>query len=91
MDLRMLIPVMGILLVMIPVAGLTLTLLVRFALKPLVESLAQAIRDSGMSRGAVLGREDMLQLTEQVQALTEEVERLREIGEFDKKLVTGAD
>lgn len=91
MDLRMLIPIMGIGLVMIPVAGLTLTLVVRFALKPLVESLADAIRDAGVIPKRVGGRDEMLQLTEQVQALTDEVERLREIGEFDKKLVSGAD
>jgi len=91
MDLRLLIPIMGIGLVMIPVAGLTLTLVVRFALKPLVESLADAIRDAGVMPTRIGGREEVLQLTEQVQALTDEVERLREIGEFNKKLVSGAD
>ena len=43
----MLIPIFGIFLVMIPVAGLTLTLTLRFAGKPFVETLAQALRESG--------------------------------------------
>lgn len=91
MDLRMLIPIFGIMLVMIPVAGLTLTLTVRFALRPLVDSLAAAIRDSGIGRDTLQERDGMLLLTERVEELTDEVARLRELGEFDRKLVEKAD
>ena len=51
---EVLIPIMGILLVMIPVAGLTLILTMRFALKPFVETLSRALRESGFSSGSEL-------------------------------------
>ncbi|HIF07781.1 MAG TPA: hypothetical protein EYQ64_12760 [Gemmatimonadetes bacterium] len=85
MDLRMLIPIFGILLVMIPVAGLTLAMTLRFAVKPFVETLAQVLRESGS-----LGGDNHLQieaLSEQVESLNAEVRRLGETQRFDQALV----
>ncbi len=86
MDLEMLIPIFGIFLVMIPVAGLTLTLTLRFAGKPFVETLAEALRESGS-----LGGGNDLQidaLSEHVESLTAEVQRLGEAQRFDRELLT---
>lgn len=80
------IPIMGILLVMIPVAGLTLILTARFALKPLAETLAKALRESGFAGGGA-AQAQIEELSEQVQLLTDEVGRLRQTQEFDKKLL----
>jgi hypothetical protein len=86
MDLRLLIPIMGILLVMIPVAGITLTLTIRYALTPLVEKLAKALRESGIE-----GRSEtdlrVADLEEQIQVLVGEVRRLNEGQAFDRKLL----
>jgi hypothetical protein len=87
-DLRMLIPLMGILLVMIPVAGITLTLTIRYALTPLVEKLAKALRESGMGGSSETDLR-VADLEEQVQALVSEVRRLNEGQAFDRKLLEG--
>lgn len=85
---EVLIPIFGILLVLVPVTGLTLILTARFALKPMTETIAKALRESGIGAGA--GGVDRLQdLTEQVQLLTDEVARLRETQEFDRTLIGG--
>ena len=86
MDLEMLIPIFGILLVMIPVAGVTLTLTLRLAGKPFVETLAQALRESGSLGG---GSDPQIEaLCEQVESLTAEVQRLGEAQQFDRELLT---
>ena len=87
MDLRMLIPIMGILLVMIPVAGLTLAFTLRFAIKPFVETLARALRDSksGESGWELAGRVD--ELTGLVESLQTELVALKEAQSFDRKLL----
>ena len=86
MDLYMLIPIFGILLVMIPVAGLTLTLTLRFAIKPFVEALARALRQSGrLGDGS---NPQIERLSEQVESLTAEVQRLAEAQRFDQELLT---
>lgn len=86
MDLRMLIPIMGILLVMIPVAGITMTLTIRFALTPLVETLAKALRESGMGGSSETDLR-VADLEEQIQVLVSEVRRLNEGQAFDRKLL----
>ncbi len=86
MDLYMLIPIFGILLVMIPVAGLTLTLTLRFAIKPFVEALARALRESGRLGGG--SNPQIEALSEQVESLMAEVQRLGEAQRFDKELLT---
>ncbi len=84
MDLRMLIPIFGILLVMIPVAGLTFGLTLRLAVKPFVETLAKALRDSGHSADP----SHLLQLREEIESLTREVRELRAAQDFDRKLIS---
>ena len=84
---EVLIPIMGILLVMIPVAGLTLILTMRFALKPFVETLSRALRESGFSSAS--GSELRLHiedLSQQVQELSGQIARLQQAQDFDRQL-----
>jgi hypothetical protein len=78
---------MGSLMILIPVAGLT----ARFALKPIVESLAR-LRESSQGGAAVQMLERRMALLEQeVQSVTgfrEEVARLVEELEFQRKLAS---
>jgi len=70
----------------IPITGLMFILTTRYALKPLVETLARALRESG--HGSSPETLVHLQgLTEQVESLASEVQRLREAQEFDRKLL----
>ncbi len=70
----------------IPIASLMLILTTKFAFRPLVETLAKALRESG--QGVQYPPQQLEELTEQVLALTEEVKRMREVQEFDKKLLS---
>jgi hypothetical protein len=78
---------LGILTVLIPIAGLT----ARFALKPIVEAIA---RMKEMQAGAT-GRElNVLEqrvalLEQQYQALDSNVERISELKDFDRQLTAG--
>lgn len=83
--LEFLIPIFGILLVLIPVTGLTLVFTSRLALKPLVETLARAMRESGFTPSPE-ARLEIQELSTRIEALTAEVERLREMQDFDRKL-----
>jgi hypothetical protein len=88
MGIEVLIPLFGIFSVLlVPILGITVILTTRFALKPLAETLASALRDSGQfsSQGVSL---EVRELTEQVRALSDEVQRLREVQEFDQKLLS---
>ena len=71
----------------IPIAGLTFVFTTRFALKPLVETLAKALSESGQ-----IGRSPELflrlqELTDTVEALSGEVRTLKEGQEFDRQLL----
>ena len=79
----MLVAIFGILLVMIPVAGLTVALTLRFAVKPFVETLAQALRESGQGPST----QQIEALSENVEFLTSEVQRLGEAQRFDQELL----
>ena len=85
-----LIPIFGILLVMIPVAGLTFGLTLRLAVRPFVETLAKAVRESGW--GADFGQlsEQIERLHAELEGLRAESEALRKAQEFDRKLLTGS-
>lgn len=85
MELQFLIPIFGILLVMIPVAGITFALTLRFAVRPFVETLAAALRESG-AIGA--DRTQLTALARAVENLETEVERLREAQAFDRELLS---
>lgn len=88
MGLDFLVPIFGILLVLVPVTGLTVILTARFATKPIVEALMQLRGQGGMTgpntQHLLLQVQD---LSETVEALTAEVQRLREAQSFDQKLL----
>lgn len=88
MDADILIPILAIISVLlIPILGLTIVFTTRFALKPLAETLAKALRESGISASTGESYE-VRKLAEQVEVLTQEVRRLRELQEFDGKLLS---
>ena len=86
MDFGSLIPIFGILLVMIPVLGVTTVLTLRLGLKPFMESLSGSLpkRHYASSPERDLRIAD---LAEQVEVLTAEVRRLKEAQEFDHRLL----
>lgn len=71
---------------LLPMIALTIILTTRMALKPLVETLAKALRDSGLTTSSDLASE-VTRLSEQVEALTDHVHRLDEAQQFDRKLL----
>jgi hypothetical protein len=71
---------------LIPLTGLTIILTARLAIKPLAETLAKALRDSGLVATPEL-LDQVSQLSEQVESLTEQVQRLEEGQDFDRKLL----
>jgi len=78
--------IFGILLVLVPVTGLTVVFTLRYGGRPFVETLARELRGAGaLPQEAAKRRID--ELTEQVEALTSEVERLREARSFDERLL----
>ncbi len=86
MGVEVLIPLLAIVSVLlVPILGLTVILTTRFALKPLAETIAAALRESGFS--SPRSDHQIGDLTEQVLALSEEVRRLREAQEFDRRLL----
>ncbi len=87
MGIEVLIPLLAIFSVLlVPILGVTVILTTRFALKPLAETIAAALRESGHSSFPE-GSHQLRELTEQVQALTAEIHRLSEAQEFDRKLL----
>ncbi len=87
MDFSILIPLLAVFsLFFVPMVGLMVILTTKFALKPLVETLALAMRETGMG-GRVGPSIEVEALASEVESLRAEVERLREIGEFDRKLL----
>jgi uncharacterized protein YlxW (UPF0749 family) len=76
---EILIPIMGIVLVMIPVAGLTVGLLIK--------TLAKVRQNSdGPEREIHLGAQ-VAQLQEEVETLSTEVRELKAAQDFDRKLL----
>jgi hypothetical protein len=73
----------------VPITGLMLILTIRFAFKPLVETLAKALRESG--RGVSFeGYPQDPEVSLQIEALREEIRALRAEQEFDRKLLGSA-
>ena len=70
---------------LVPITGVMLILVSRFALKPMVETLSEALRDSRQSEG--ISPWQFQELTEQIETLTAEVKRLQEAQEFDRELL----
>lgn len=86
MGLDFLVPIFGILLVLVPVTGLTAVFTLRFGGKPFIETLAREMRGSGALPAPEASRK-LEELSEQVEMLTAEVERLREARHFDERLL----
>jgi hypothetical protein len=82
-----LIPIFGILLTMIPVAGVTLTFTIRHAVRPLVETLADALRESGDHKQDQQLTNEVLRLQEEIESLAHEIREMKGAQEFDKKLL----
>jgi len=78
-ELRFLIPIMGILLVMIPVTGLTVGLLAK--------TLAKVRRESEppVEVGKLSAQLALLQ--EEIESLTQDVKELKAAQDFDRKLL----
>ncbi|HET9440150.1 MAG TPA: hypothetical protein VFO52_08260 [Longimicrobiales bacterium] len=75
---------LGILTVLIPIAGLT----ARFALKPIVEAIARMREVQAGSTGRELGvlEQRVALLEQQYQSLDNTVERLAEVKDFERQL-----
>ncbi|HEX8906096.1 MAG TPA: hypothetical protein VF771_14710 [Longimicrobiaceae bacterium] len=78
----------GILLFLIPIAGLT----ARFALKPLIESIAKAMAArQGTGGDALLSVERRLAALEaEVSSLRTDLHRIGDVKEFDRKLAASS-
>lgn len=70
----------------VPMTGLMLILTTRFAFKPLVETLARALRESGHSRSESSAFSNQV-LLEELESLRDEVRELKSMQEFDRKLL----
>lgn len=78
--------IMGMLVVLIPIAGLT----ARFALKPVVESLARVLHSRTVEDTVQITDRRVALLEQQVESLEGTVARLREERDFDRELQSGA-
>lgn len=79
MGIEVLIPIFGIMLVMIPVAGVTVSLVAR--------TLAKIRRDSAEVEHSGHLAAQVAQLQEELEALSSEVKELRAAQDFDRKLL----
>jgi hypothetical protein len=86
MGLDFLVPIFGILIVLVPVTGLTAILTLRLGGKPFIETLAREL-GSGRSSGGTALELKLADLTEQLEALTTEVDELRAAQSFDQRLL----
>ena len=86
MGLDFLVPIFGIKLVLGPVTGLTAVFTLRYGGKPFAETLAREMRGSGALPVPEASKK-IEELSEQVEILTAEVERLREAQQFDERLL----
>ena len=88
MGLDFLVPIFGILVVLVPVTGLTIVLTAKFATKPIVEALGHRRGEQGYASPGEL-QIQVQDLSEQVQDLTGEILRLKEAQSFDNRLLSG--
>ena len=87
MGIEVLVPLLAIFSVLlVPILGVTVILTTRFALKPLAETIAAALREAGDNSYGP-SHQRLEELTEEVSALRGEVRRLREVHEFDRTLL----
>jgi hypothetical protein len=79
--------VMGVSVVLIPVAGLT----ARFALKPLVESLAKVNEVRGVEETVAITERRVALLEQQLEAMESSLRNIEEGRTFDRALGSGSD
>lgn len=79
--------VMGVSIILIPVAGLTL----RFAIKPAVEAIAQAFEHRGLEDTVGILERRLSILERQMESVETTVNRLAEAVEFQNELRAGRD
>ncbi len=84
MDLEPLIPVFGMMIVLVPITGITAVLTAKFVAKPMVEALTRLRGGQGYGAPGELHVQD---LSEQMEVLMGEVRRLKEAQAFDRKLL----
>lgn len=77
--------VMGMLVVLIPIAGLT----ARFALKPVVESFSKLFHSRTVEETLALTERRVALLESQLESVHEEMSRMSEAQEFDRRLAAG--
>lgn len=73
---------MGMMVVLIPIAGLT----ARFALKPVVESFAKVFQSKAVEETLAITERRVALLEQQLEVMDETVRRLTEAQEFDAQL-----
>lgn len=77
--------IMGMLVILIPIAGLT----ARFALKPLVESLANLMASREVTDALQITERRVALLEQQVESLENLARRLKEERDFHRELAAG--
>lgn len=87
MGFEPLIPIFGILIVLVPIIGITTVLTLRYGFKPFVESLVKELRGSGFGSPPSGLQIQVQDLQDQIEALTGEVRRLRDARDFDARLL----
>jgi len=90
MGLEFLVPVFGILIVLVPITGLTVVFTSKYATKSVVEVLTQLRRGESASATTAGLEARVHDLTEQVEVLSEEVRRLQAAQDFDRQLMAPA-
>lgn len=78
---------MTMLAVLIPIAGLT----ARFALKPLVESIGAFMQAQGSDEALRMSERRITLLEQNLDAVQEELRRVRDARDFDEALRSGED
>jgi hypothetical protein len=86
MGLDFLVPIFGILIVLVPVTGLTAVLTLRYGGKPFIETFAREFKGLGSAQGTEL-HVAVAELAEQVESLNAEIRELRAAQAFDAKLL----
>jgi hypothetical protein len=86
MGFDVLVPIFGILVVLVPITGLTAVFTLRLGGKPFIETLVRELKGVGDGRGSDLALR-IRDLTDQVEALTAEVYDVRSAQSFDQKLL----
>jgi hypothetical protein len=78
--------VMGLMVVLIPVAGLT----ARFALKPIAEAVARMREGQGTNRELQLVERRLALMEQQISNLETDLRQLSDKSDFDRRLQTGS-